>query len=104
MAFLLFVVGTVIFDLCSFDSFVAYSSLLDCCGLVGFLFVCSFLLVFFFHLMLAGRQPFGVLRWFQWKLNLELQSSTNATTVAVANITGERGWRVVKRVFASFWG
>ena len=38
-------------------SFVADSSLLDCCDLVG---------VFFpLHLMLAGRQPFGVLRWFQ---------------------------------------
>ena len=37
-------------------SFVADSSLLDCCDLV------VFLCVFF---MLAGRQPFGVLRWFQ---------------------------------------
>ena len=40
-------------------SFVADSSLLDCCDLVVFLCAC------FFHLMLAGRQPFGVLRWFQ---------------------------------------
>ena len=40
-------------------SFVADSSLLDCCDLV------VFLCVRFFHLMLAGRQPFGVLRWFQ---------------------------------------
>ena len=36
-------------------SFVADSSLLDCCDLV----VC------FFHLMLAGSPPFGFLRWFQ---------------------------------------
>ena len=44
-------------------SFAADSSLLDCCDLVGFcLFVCIWC---FFHLMLAGRQPFGVLRWFQ---------------------------------------
>ena len=41
-------------------SFVADSSLLDCFDLV----VC-FLGVFFFHLVLAARQPFGVLRWFQ---------------------------------------
>ena len=40
-------------------SFVADSSLLDCCDLV----VCF--CVVFFHLMLAGRQPFGILRWFQ---------------------------------------
>ena len=40
-------------------SFVADSSLLDCCDLV----VC-FLWVFS-HLMLAGRQAFGILRWFQ---------------------------------------
>ena len=40
----------------------------------------------------------------QWKLNLELRSSTNATTVAVAKITGERGWRVEKNVFAPFFG
>ena len=40
-------------------SFVADSSLLDCCDLV--VFFC----VVFFHLMLAGRQPFGILRWFQ---------------------------------------
>ena len=33
----------------------------------------------------------------QWKLNLELQSSTNAATVAVAKITGERGWRVEEK-------
>ena len=33
----------------------------------------------------------------QWKLNLELRSSTNATTVAFAKITGERGWRVGKK-------
>ena len=50
-------------------SFAADSSLLYCCDLVGilFLFVCLFVLgvVVFFHLMLAGRQPFGVLRWFQ---------------------------------------
>ena len=40
-------------------SFVAESSLLDCCDLVVFLCVC------FFLLMLAGRLPFGVLRWLQ---------------------------------------
>ena len=37
-------------------SFVADSSLLDCCDLV----VC-----FFLHLMFAGRPPFAFLRWFQ---------------------------------------
>ena len=37
-------------------SFVADSSLLDCC---------DFDFLIFFHPMLAGRQPFGVLRWFQ---------------------------------------
>ena len=36
--------------------FVADSSLLDCCDIFFF---------FFLHLMVAGRQPFGVLRWFQ---------------------------------------
>ena len=36
-------------------SFVADSSLLDCCDLVVFFFGFFFL----FHLMLAGRQPFG---------------------------------------------
>ena len=41
-------------------SFVADSSLFDCCDLV----VCVFFF-FLLHLMLAGRQPFGVLRWFQ---------------------------------------
>ena len=46
-------------------SFVADSSLLDCCDLVGFLFVRLFLFFCFLHLMLAGKQPFGVLRWFQ---------------------------------------
>ena len=35
---------------------------------------------------------------YQWKLNLELQSSTIATTVVVAKITGERGWSVKKKV------
>ena len=33
-----------------------------------------------------------------------IQSSTNATAVAVAKITQERGWRVEKSVFASFFG
>ena len=33
----------------------------------------------------------------QWKLSLELWSTTNATTVAVAKSTGERGWRVEKK-------
>ena len=42
-------------------SFVADSSLLDCCDLVFCLFVWGV----FSHLMLAGRQPFGGLRWFQ---------------------------------------
>ena len=42
-------------------SFVADSSLLDYCDLVGLLL----LLLLFLHLMLAGRHPFGVLRWFQ---------------------------------------
>ena len=32
-----------------------------------------------------------------WKMNLELRSSTKATTVA--KITGERGWRVGKKCF-----
>ena len=41
----------------------------------------------------------------QWKLNLELRSSTNANTAAVAKITVERGWKVGKKsVFASFFG
>ena len=65
LAFHLFVVGTVIFALMTVvvHSFAAESSLLDCCDLVGFcLFVCFWC---FFYLMLAGRQPFGVLRWFQ---------------------------------------
>ena len=35
-------------------------------------------------------------------LNLELRSSTKATTVAVAEITGDGGWK--KSVFASFFG
>ena len=40
----------------------------------------------------------------QRKLNLELRSSTNATTVAVAKITLERGWRVGKKCLCiSFW-
>ena len=37
-------------------SFVADSSLLGCCDLMG---------VFFLHFMFAGRPPFGVLRCFQ---------------------------------------
>ena len=32
------------------------------------------------------------------EVELELRSSTNATTVAVAKITGERGWRVGKKM------
>ena len=43
-------------------SFFAYNSLLDSCDLV--FFVC-FWVVVFSDLMLAGRQPFWVLRWFQ---------------------------------------
>ena len=46
-----------------FNSFVADSSLLDYYDLVVCFCVC--LLLFFFHRMLAGRQPFGVLMWFQ---------------------------------------
>ena len=38
------------------------------------------------------------------EVELELRSSTNANTVAVAEITVERGWRVDKNsVFASFF-
>ena len=40
----------------------------------------------------------------QWKLNLELRGSTKATTVVVAKITGERGFRAEKSVFVSFSG
>ena len=41
----------------------------------------------------------------QRKLNLELQSSTNANTVAVAKITVERGWRMGKKkcLCVIFW-
>ena len=40
----------------------------------------------------------------QWKLNLELWSSTNATTVVVAKITRERAWRVEKKCLCViFW-
>ena len=51
-------------------SFVADSSLLDCCDLVVFFVVVVVVAVavgvcVFFHLMLGGRQPFGVYRWFQ---------------------------------------
>ena len=34
---------------------------------------------------------------YNWKLKLELRSSTNANTVAVAKSTGERGWKVNKK-------
>ena len=44
------------------DSFVADRSLLDCGDLVVVFF---FSFLFSLHLMLAGRQPFGVLMWFQ---------------------------------------
>ena len=38
------------------------------------------------------------------EVNLELRSSTNATTGAVAKITGERGWRVeTKCLCVVFW-
>ena len=38
-------------------------------------------------------------------MEVEPRSSTNATTVAVATITGERGGRVGKKVFLRrFWG
>ena len=43
------------------QSFVADSSLLDCCDLV----VVVLFLFFFLHLMLAGRPPFGIWGWFQ---------------------------------------
>ena len=43
-------------------SFVADSSLLDCCDLV--VFFCMCFVLFYLHLMLAGRQPFGVLGGF----------------------------------------
>ena len=55
-------------------SFVADSGLLDCCDLVVFFFFFFFFgggggggdcFGCFFHLLFAGRQPFGVLRWFQ---------------------------------------
>ena len=40
----------------------------------------------------------------QWKLSLELWITTNATTVAVAKSTGERGWRVEKKgLCVNFW-
>ena len=66
LAFHLFVVGS--YFCCALMTVVVHSfvaadrSLLDCCDLMGFLFVCVWC---FFHLTLAGRQPFGVLRWFQ---------------------------------------
>ena len=66
LAFHLFVVGTVIFALCSYDCsrpLLCCRLLLDCCDLVGFCLFVSF--GCFFHLMFAGRQPFGILRWFQ---------------------------------------
>ena len=46
-------------------SFVADSSLLDCCDLVVFCFVCFFAVgvCVFFHLMLAGRQVWGRQVW-----------------------------------------
>ena len=38
------------------------------------------------------------------EVDLELQSSTNVTTVVVAKITGERGWRVEKKCLCiDFW-
>ena len=48
-------------------SFVTDSSLLDCCDLVLFFCcgLCVCLCVCVFHLVLAGKQPFGILRWFQ---------------------------------------
>ena len=81
LAFHLFVVGTVIFALCSYDC----SRPLLCCRqqsirLViwwGFCF-----LVFwgvFFHLMLAGGQPFEVLRWFQLFCFIHLVSAVCLT-------------------------
>ena len=61
LAFHLFVSRTVVVH-----SFVADSSLLDCCDLVFVVVVCVFFFNFFFiHLMLAGRPPFGFLRLFQ---------------------------------------
>ena len=47
-------------------------------------------------------------RWFMLcitiEVELELWSSTNATAVADAKITGERWWRVEKCVFTLFFG
>ena len=40
----------------------------------------------------------------QWKLNLELRSNTNATTVVFAKITGGKVMEDGKSVFASFFG
>ena len=37
-------------------------------------------------------------------MEVEPRIERNATTVAVAKITGERGWRVEKNVFALFFG
>ena len=51
---------------------------------------------------LPGR--FVSRRCFTLKLKLELQSSTNANTVAVAKITMERGWRVNKKCLCVILG
>ena len=68
----------VIFALCSYDCSrpllsCRQLSVLDCCDLVLCFVVVVFFLFFFvfggggggFHLMLACRQPSGVLRWLQ---------------------------------------
>ena len=44
----------------------------------------------------------AVFYWEPLELNLELRSSNNATTVVVAKITGERGWRVGRKKKVSF--
>ena len=40
----------------------------------------------------------------KWKLNLELLSNTNATTVAVAKITGDSGMEGGKKCLCHFFG
>ena len=61
LAFHLFVIGTVIFALCSYDC----SRLLLCCRDCYTVVICFVVFCCFSHLILAGKQPFGVLRWFQ---------------------------------------
>ena len=61
-------------------SFVADSSLLDLWFGGGFVLFCLFVCFWcFFHLMLAGGQPFGVLRWFQLFCFIHLVSAVCLT-------------------------